>query len=212
MVMWIGRFEIASCRVITAWMDLLDLNQVPQVDDPAFADGITQQQAAELQGIDDMDERRTKPDEIREEMVGVVRNAHRQLFPLNDNLMSLIFLVQADLNEAQRERFVSSMSLRQIEMPGYIYLAVKQLFLELFCVTRTSIADPQIRQGRKSAFLVQEEGLLEGEEGFWVTEEETGEEGFVSLFAEDEFCVLQAKGGYMRRRIQGRRFRRGKGF
>jgi len=45
--------------------------------------------------------------------------------------MSLIFLVQSDLNEQQRERFVSSMNIRQIAMQQYTYLQVNQLFLEL---------------------------------------------------------------------------------
>ena len=49
--------------------------------------------------------------------------------------MSLVFLVQADLKEIQRERFVTSMSLRQIDMAQYTYLQVKQLFMELFCTT-----------------------------------------------------------------------------
>ena len=39
-------------------------------------------------------------------------------------------------------------------------------------------------------------------------DQETGEEGFVSLFSESEFWVLAAKGGYTRRRIHGRRFRK----
>ena len=39
-------------------------------------------------------------------------------------------------------------------------------------------------------------------------DQETGEEGFVSLFSESECWVLAAKGGYTRRRIQGRRFRK----
>ena len=45
--------------------------------------------------------------------------------------MSLIFLVHSDLNEQQRERFVSSMNIRQIAMQQYTYLQVNQLFLEL---------------------------------------------------------------------------------
>ena len=42
-------------------------------------------------------------------------------------------------------------------------------------------------------------------------EEETGEEGFVSLFAEDDFWALGAKGSYTRRRAFNRRFKQGKG-
>ena len=125
--------------------------------------------------------------------------------------MSLVFLVQADLNENQRERFVTSMSLRQIDMAQYTYLQVKQLFMELFCTTRTGIADPTIHHVKRSTFLVIHEGEYEGETGYWVAEEETGYEGFVSLYIEDEFWVLSAKGGYQKRRIFNRRFKQGKG-
>ena len=125
--------------------------------------------------------------------------------------MSLIFLVQADLNEQQRERFVSSMNIRQIAMPQYTYLQVKQLFLELFAVSRTGVADPNITHRKRSTFYVIEEGETEeGEYGFWVLDEETGEEGFTGLYTENEFWVLGAKGSYSKRRIYGRSFKKGK--
>ena len=114
---------------------------------------------------------------------------------MSDNLMSLIFLVQADLNEQQRERFVSSMNIRQIAMPQYTYLQVKQLFLELFAVSRTGVADPNITHRKRSNFYVIDEGETEeGEYGFWVFDEETGEEGFTGLYTENEFWVLRRQG------------------
>lgn len=64
-------------------------------------------------------------------MVNVLRNSHHAQFPLTDNLMSLVFLVKAGMNENQRERFVTSI------MAQYTYLQVKQLCMELFCTTRT---------------------------------------------------------------------------
>eukprot|EP00434_Breviolum_minutum_P034756 symbB.v1.2.030767.t1/scaffold3504.1/size56522/1 len=88
-------------------------------------------------------------------------------------------------------------------MAQYTYLQVKQLFMELFCTTRTGIADPTIRHVKRST--------LDGETGYWVAEEETGDEGFVSLYIEDEFWVLSAKGGYNKRRVFSRRFKQGKG-
>ena len=103
------------------------------------------------------------------------------------------------------------MSFRQIEINQYTYLQVKQLFMELFCTTRTGIADPTIRHTKRSTFLVSEEGECDGEQGYWVVEEETGEEGFVSLFSEDDFWVLSAKGGYTKKRVFNRRFKPGKG-
>ena len=69
--------------------------------------------------------------DLREQTITNRRTRHAQQFPLSDNLMSLIFLVQAGPNEQQRERFVSSMNIRQIAMPQYTYLHVKRLFLEL---------------------------------------------------------------------------------
>ena len=100
------------------------------------------------------------------------------------------------------------MALRQININNYTYLGVKGLFLDPFCGTATGTADPSIRRQRRSTFLVLDEGDLEEESGYWVMDQETGEEGFVSLFSESEFWVLAAKGGYTRRRIHGRRFRK----
>lgn len=62
-------------------------------------------------------------------------------------------------------------------MNNYTHLLVKQLFLELFCATRTGVADPTIQHRGGSAFIVIEEGEHEEETGLWVANEETREEG-----------------------------------
>ena len=100
-----------------------------------------------------------------------------------------------------------SMFLQQIDMAQHI----KQLFMELVCTTRIGIADPTIRHVKRSNFLVIDEGEYDGETGYWVVEEQTGDEGFVSLYIEDEFWVLSAKGGYTRRKVFHRKFKQGKG-
>ena len=43
------------------------------------------------------------------------KRRHQQSFPINDNLFALMFTVQADLSEQQRERLTSHMTLRGIE-------------------------------------------------------------------------------------------------
>eukprot|EP00439_Symbiodinium_sp_Y106_P066001 s314_g10.t1 len=189
-VSWIARFEVASKKVMEAFMGLLDLSTVPQPDDFNFTDILSQQQYMLLQGLQDPAERREAAERIRSEHIDALKQAHRDTFPLSDNLMSLIFLVQSDLNEQQRERFVASMALRQINMSNYTYLGVKGLFLDLFCGTATGTADPSIRRQRRCTFLVLDEGDLEEESGYWVMDQETGEEGFVSLFSESEFWVF----------------------
>ena len=40
------------------------------------------------------------------------RQRHQASFPINDNLMALIFTVLADLSETQRERLASTLALR----------------------------------------------------------------------------------------------------
>ena len=103
------------------------------------------------------------------------------------------------------------MNIRQIAMLQYTYRQVKQLFLELFCVSRTGVADPNIAHRKRSTFYIVDEGETEeGEHGFWVIDEETGEEGFTGLYTETEFWVLGAKGSYSKRRLYGRSLKKGK--
>ena len=72
------------------------------------------------------------------------------------------------------------MLLRNISLENYSYEMLKTHYHELFITTRTSIQDPSIRpQGgnRSNTFYIIEQGEYEGEEGFWVEDEE-GLEGF----------------------------------
>ena len=141
-VHWIGRFEIAQKRLLASWSDLLDLSDLPEVGTAEFLAALTDEQRLQYNALQNDEERTAYQITLREQTITNRRNQHQQNFPLSDNLLSMIFLVQADLNEQQRERFVSSMNIRQIAMPQYTYLQVKQLFLELFCVSRTGVADP----------------------------------------------------------------------
>ena len=73
------------------------------------------------------------------------------------------------------------------------------------------VADPNIAHRKRSTFYVLEEcETEEGEHGFWVFDEETGEEGLTGLYTNNEFWVLGAKGSYSKRRIHGRSFKKGK--
>ena len=153
-VHWIGRFEIAQKRLLASWSDLLDISDLPEAGTPAFTAALTDEQRLHYNQIVTDEDKLAYQQELREQTITNRRTRHAQQFPLSNNLMSLIFLVQADLNEQQRERFVSSMNIRQIAMPQYTYLQVKQLFLELFAVSRTGVADPNITHRKRSNFYV----------------------------------------------------------
>ena len=94
-VLWIGRFEVTSRRVLTAWMDLFH-HDTPGAETPQFVALLPQAAQQALQNIEDAEELRVRLQEAHDEFVNVLRAAHRAQFPLTDNLMSLVFLVQAD--------------------------------------------------------------------------------------------------------------------
>ena len=100
---------------------------------------------------------------------------------------------------------------------NYSYEMLKTHYHELFITTRTSIQDPSIRpQGgnRSNTFFITEQGEYEGEEGFWVEDEE-GLEGFMSNNDEETFWVLEENDAFIARKVSGRNFkfkkRKGKG-
>ena len=107
----------------------------------------------------------------------------------------MIFIVQADLNEKQRECLVSAMNAQNTPIENYGYQAVKTQFLQLFGVSRTSIRDPQLQHRpsgrRRRTYYIEEHGAMDGEEGYWVTDETSGEQGFMALYDEDHLLVLK---------------------
>ena len=71
--------------------------------------------------------------------------AHERLFPFGDNLATWMFLVGSDVNEAQRERLTSSLSLRDITVTAYTLDTVQPAFVELFCAPKSSLENPSLR-------------------------------------------------------------------
>ena len=75
-VLWIGRFEVTSRRVLTAWMDLFH-HDIPESDNSrilfALLNPAVRQQINDLQ---DPDEQRQRLTEIREEQINVLYEMH----------------------------------------------------------------------------------------------------------------------------------------
>ena len=123
-----------------------------------------------------------------------------------DNLIAqFFFIIQSELSDQQRERLTSAMSPRNISLENYSYEMLKTHYHELFITTRTSIQDPSIRpQGgnRSNTFFILEQGEYEGEESFWV-EDEDGLEGFMSNNDEETFWALEENDAFIARKCQG---------
>lgn len=134
----------------------MDLAAVPTIDHPDFADILIANRRNRREK--DRDHAREMAIEFIEQVREARRTRHAGPF-----LIALTFLVFAELNEQQRERFVSSMSLRQVNTEEYTYLMVAQLLIKLFASTPTGVPDPLLRHNRRSTFIV-----LDEEEGYWV--------------------------------------------
>ena len=138
------------------------------------------------------------PTVLRQYITGM-QDRQRDAFPFGDNPIAQFFNIQSELSDQQRERLTSAMSLRNISLENYSYEMLKTHYHELFITTRTSIQDPSIRpQGgnRRNTFFIIEQGEYEGEEGFWVEDEEELE-GFMSNKDEETFWVREENAAFM---------------
>ena len=79
-VLWIGRFEVTSRRVLTAWMDLFhhDILEVTTIE---FFNLLNPAARQQINDIADPAEQRQRLTELRDEQINILRNAHRQQFP-----------------------------------------------------------------------------------------------------------------------------------
>ena len=90
-------------------------------------------------------------------------------FPLGDNLMGLMLVAMADLNESQRLSFTSATLIRKLKIPYYTFDNITEIFRELRCANKTAFNNPCLntRSGGRS-FIVVEEGDYEEETDYWV--------------------------------------------
>ena len=218
---WMTRFQIDGRRLEESWMDLcpeLDLNSRPIQAEVAQRRPQHQQQQAALQLAneqyvivpwdDDMQQA------VYDEAIRLHKQAHRDLFPLSPNLIALIFISTADLSQDQRQSLTSIMTHRNRTMDQYRVGELRETFIEMFCTVKTAVDNPMMNpsgSGGRRAFLVLEEGDLDGSFGYWVEDEEDGAEGFLDAF-EDVFWIWDDNDySWFQRRFQGRRTRKGKG-
>ena len=118
--------------------------------------------------------------------------------------MVMMFIVASDLSEQQRRDITTNLTQRGIKMPDYTWLVITEVFRDLLCNTKTGMNDPNVRphgqtlgkarssRGHRRSIIIDEEGDFEDDEGWWVIDEETGEEGFLSQF-DDTFYTPTEK-------------------
>ena len=195
---WMTRFQIDGRRLEESWMDLC-----PELDltSPAIVAVVTQRRNAHnnaqaalfaadnnhvvIPWNDDMIQA------VHNEAIGLHRQQHRDLFPLSPNLIALIFISTADLSQDQRQSLTSIMTHRNRTMDQYRVGELRETFIEMFCTVKTAVDNPMLNpsgSGGRRAFLVLEEGDLDGSFGYWAEDEEDGAEGFLDAL-EDVFWI-----------------------
>ena len=147
--------------------------------------------------------------QLIQEWVQTCKDNHRRIFAFTENFIALFFIIQSDLSEAHRERLVSDLTLRGIQLHNYQYELIKNRYYDLFIVASTGIQDPNIRKSTKNrTFWIVELGEFEGEAGFWVEDDDNHEEGFTSLEGDEEvFWCLDDNECFALRRVPGRRLK-----
>ena len=211
---WMTRFQIDGRRLEESWMDLC-----PELDlaSPAIVAEVQARRAA-LAAANDVHVLVPWTDEMQQavydEAIRIHRQAHRDLFPLSPNLTALIFISTADLSQDQRQSLTSIMTHRNRTMDQYRVNELRETFIEMFCTVKTAVDNPMMNpseSGGRRAFLVLEEGGLDGSCGYWAEDEEDGAEGFLDAL-EDVFWIWDDNDySWFQRRFQGRRTRKGKG-
>ena len=86
-------------------------------------------------------------DDTLEMYNNTLKEAHREKFPLNDNVMALLFIVSSELNESQRERLISTMTLQGMKIEDITPTQLEDIFRDLFASARTSFQDPFVSRG-----------------------------------------------------------------
>ena len=140
----IAQFDIVLQRLRNSWMDFLP--GVALADGPPeFANALRQD--ATFMRLQDATEQATYAERQFREWNCAREDAHRRSCPLDDNLLSLLFLVQSQLNDNQKERLVSTLTNRQrYRIETYSYTVVRQTMFERFATTRTALQVPNIRR------------------------------------------------------------------
>ena len=86
----------------------------------------------------------------------------------------------------ERERMTTTLSVRGQLVPQYTYDLLRGVIIELFCVPKSSLGNPSIRGSGRAprTFCILEEGEMDGINGAWVEDDDSGEQGFVDYAAD----------------------------
>ena len=193
----ISNLEILLRRLRASWMDTMlvpELTQVPQQPcrlQPCCLRSMAGRSCGRWSGRKASAERpaesywsdRTHENQyILTKWFQVCQDRHMSLFPITNSFVVLLFIIQPELPDGQREHLTSKLQNKGSLIHLYDPLeTIKQKYYDLFIMSRTAIQDPSIclQNKQQRSFWIVDLGEYEGEKGFWVEDDEKREEGFI---------------------------------
>ena len=202
MLRWITRFQLSIQRMQEPWNDTyLPVTDPNNAEVRAYIAGLPAEEQGEI-----------APEVAMERANARLRDQHARTIPITANLVALIFVSLSDLTQDQRQVLTSLMAHRNRVLADYRLNELREVHLEIFCTTKTSVDNPLLApsgHGGRKTFLVIDAGYLDSHEGYWVEDEEDGTEGFLEA-DEDTFWVYDDENyTWFQRRFQGRKMKRG---
>ena len=183
---WMTRCQIDGRRLEESWMDIcpeLDLTSPAILAEVAARRAAHQNAQAALAAANYAHVLQPWTGEmqpaVHDEAIRLHKQQHRDLFPLSPNLIALIFISTADQSQDQRQSLTSIMTHRNRTMDQYRVGELRETFIEMFCTVKTAVDNPMMNpsgSGGRIAFLVFDEGDLDGSFGYWAEDEEDGAE------------------------------------
>ena len=202
MLRWITRFQLSTQRMQEAWND----TYLP-ITDPNNAEV-----RAYVAGLPPEEQGKITPEVAMERANARLQDQHARTIPITANLVALIIVSLSEFTQDQRQVLTSLMAHRNRVLADYRLNELREVYLEIFCTTKTSVDNPLLApsgHGGRKTFLVIDEGYLDSHEGYWVEDEEDGTEGFLEA-DEDTFWVYDDENyTWFQRRFQGRKLKRG---
>ena len=153
MTRWVAKYSLMRKRLYDAWMDLIEK---PAENDPrlpgieaslraSFAAEETERQREATLGGWAFEARQFNPYWAYRTLEQQDREAHARLFPFSDNLYAMMLLVQSELSPTERTWVTQTLTTRGVLAQNYTFEIVRELFISVLCVPRTSHADPYLR-------------------------------------------------------------------
>ena len=132
MLRWIARFQLSTQRMQEAWNDTyLPITDTNHAEVRAYIAGLPAEEQGEI-----------APEEAMERANARLRDQHARTIPITANLVALIFVSLSDLTQDQQQVLTSLMAHRNRALADYRLNELREVYLEIFCTTKTSVDNP----------------------------------------------------------------------